>query len=128
MKRIVKSTDVEWLKVLTEEEVKNYIREALSFDDVLDQLRHVEHDSNLLKKEHRRFNMTGFHETILHNFNILNTFIELGIYDHVDYLYLKFYKGIGILYLKSDLDYTEVDLGGYGTTEIIYRILKLTVL
>lgn len=99
-----------------------------------------------------RFEMSGYDDgnpgsCVLHNMKIVNLFAHLGIYDYTEYLYLDFYKGNGFLYYKywpSNTMYgstnmpfkvinfgqlnMEENLGGYTTSEIIYKILKLTIL
>jgi hypothetical protein len=68
-------------------------------------------------------------ECTLFNQAILNEFAYLGIYDYTEYLFLDFYKGIGTLYFKyfGDSKNIEESLGGYGTTEKIYKIFELTI-
>lgn len=86
---------------------------------------------------------------VVYNTELLNRFAEFGIYEHTEYLYLDFYKGSPTLYFK----YWNEDLGrnciiddsekwktiygtmgrlddnmpGWTTTQIIERILELTV-
>jgi hypothetical protein len=68
-------------------------------------------------------------ECTVNNLNILNKFADLGIYDYTTYLFLDFYKGCGTLYLQhwEDSQNIEIELAGYGTTEIIYKIFKQTI-
>ncbi len=85
-------------------------------------------------KDDAKFEMSGYEEITgectRHNLNILDIFAEFGIYDYTSYLFLDFYKGSPVLYLKYfyENENLEFDLSGYGTTEIIYKILKATVL
>lgn len=136
---------IEELKTKTKDEVFSFIRERLAFkSDIASQLRHypqrgdadVEYVIKFNELEHRRFEMSGYDNgktgsCAVHNINILNEFADLGLYDKTHYLFLDFYKGTPTLYLKrwgeeTDLVYDE--WSGFGTVEIIYNILKLTVL
>lgn len=79
--------------------------------------------------------MSGYESKIgdctLHNLSVLNTFIDLGIYDYTDYLFLDFYKGSPTLYMKyfqTDQNLEFDKWSGFGTSEIIYEIFKLTIL
>lgn len=38
-------------------------------------------------------------ECIFYNLGIVNIFVDLGIYDYIDYLFMDFYKGLVMLYL-----------------------------
>lgn len=85
-------------------------------------------------KDHYRFEMSGYEsetgKCTLHNQMVLNKFAYLGLYDYTTYLFLDFYKGTPTLYMQYFYDPNNticLDLSGYGTTEIIYKILKLTV-
>jgi hypothetical protein len=136
----------EELKTKSKEEIFDFIRERLAFkEDIQSQLRHCGDSSdnyagyyvtNFNKLEHRRFDMSGYdnHKTgscTIHNMNIVNEFADLGIYDHTNYLFLDFYKGEPILYYQyysEELPNFRESLGGMGTVEIIYEILRLTVL
>ena len=86
-----------------------------------------------------RFDMSGYDGRVskgactLGNQAILNRFAHLGLYDYTKFLFLDFYKGGGTVYYKDwgarGLEYQELsDLGGETTTEIIYKILEITVL
>jgi hypothetical protein len=126
------------LKDKTEKEIFDFIKERLSFKEAKIHLRHV--DSDLFKKEHKRFDMSGYDrdyehqdytgECTVNNINIINIFADLGIYDYTRYLFLDFAKGNGVLFLRYyyDDEHLEFDLGGLGTTEIIYEIFKKTIL
>jgi len=122
---------IETLRTLSKNEVKKFIRERLAFNEIADQVRYVDRD--VFKKEHRRFNMTGYDdiqgETSMFNKAIIDEFVDLGIYDYTEELYLNFNKGHGTLHLKyfDDNKNQEIELGGDGTTEIIYRIFEKTV-
>jgi|WetSurMetagenome_2_1015567.scaffolds.fasta_scaffold432318_2 hypothetical protein len=127
-----KSETAEMLKKKTKKDVFNFIRTRLAFNSALiSQLRHI--DTELMKKEHRRFEMSGYETEkgmcTLHNQNILNEFADLGIYDYVSYLFLDFYKGTPTLYLKyfNESENLEFELSGNGTTEIIYFIFEKTI-
>jgi len=123
------STEV--LKNKNKEEIMNFIRQRLSFDSISSSLRKV--DKDLFEKEHRRFEMSGYESNIgectVHNMAIVNEFADLGIYNHTHYLFVDFHKGCGTLYLRyfGDSRNLEFDLSGYGTTEIIYKILEVTI-
>lgn len=78
------------LKQMTKEEVFNFIRQRLSFnDELLEQFRHVKKDD--LAKEHRRFEMSGNESktgwSTVFNTAILNEFADLGIYNYTSYLF-----------------------------------------
>jgi hypothetical protein len=86
----------------SKEEIFYFIRERLSFNNNIQyQLRKT--DTELFKKEHRRFEMSGYESETghcaKHNLSIVNEFSDPGIYDYTSYLFLDFYKGIGTLYL-----------------------------
>lgn len=127
-----KDQTAEMLKRKSKEDVFNFIRKRLAFDEhLVSQVRHV--DPNKMKKEHRRFEMSGYEsrkgECTVSNISILNEFADLGIYDYTDYLFLDFYKGTPTLYLKyfqSD-QRIEENLSGYGTVELIYTIFEKTI-
>jgi hypothetical protein len=120
-------------KVKTKEEVLEFIRERLSFSENIEShLKYV--DKDLFRKEHRRFEMSGYEnktgECTEHNMSIVNLFAYLGIYDYTHYLFLDFYKGQGTLYFQyfgDDQPYSE-DLGGCSTAEIIFTIFEITIL
>lgn len=127
-----KTETAEMLQKKTKKDVFNFIRSRLSFDNnVLSQLRHI--DTEEMKKEHRRFEMSGYEsnkgECTLHNQSILNEFADLGIYDYTNYLFLDFYKGTPTLYMQyfMERENLEIELSGYGTTEIIYLIFEKTI-
>lgn len=122
----------EELKIKSKTDVLDFIRERLSFAQrIPEQLRHV--DEKLFKKEHRRFDMSGYEdisgENTVFNLSILNEFANLGIYDYTSYLFLDFYKGSVTLYLKYfyEQDNLEYDLSGSTTSEIIYEIFQRTI-
>lgn len=133
------------------EDVKNYCRDIrLKDDEVVNtdgmseietlvvKLRGGENrrpPTEIGERDHKRFEMSGYEGEVkgkctLHNLAIVNLFADLGIYDYTDYLILDFYKGIGTIYYRYfQTQYNqELELGGYGTTEIIYEIFKLTIL
>lgn len=122
----------ETLKTKTKEEVLDFIKQRLAFNDNLaNQLRHI--DKEIFKKEHRRFEMSGYEtetgQCTVENLAILNVFADLGIYDFTSYLFLDFYKGQPTLYLKyfHDNENLEFEFSGYGTTEIIYHVFQKTI-
>jgi len=127
-----KSETAEMLKKQSKQDVFNFIRKRLAFDEHLtSQLRHVNRDE--MEKEHRRFEMSGYEsrkgECTVSNMAIINQFADLGIYDYTNYLFLDFYKGTPTLYLQyfnSD-ERVEADLGGYGTVDLIYEIFERTI-
>jgi len=113
------------LQKKSKEEVIAFIRERLSLNKYIENLRHVNVDD--FKKEHLRFNMTGY--DIPHNLMVLNMFADIGIYGYTSYLFLSFYKGNGTLYLKyfyEDIG-QEFDFSEYGTVEIIFQIFQKTI-
>ena len=124
---------VEELKSKSKDEVLNFIRQRLSFNEnVTSSMRYLESDQ--VEKQHKRFGMSGYEsqtgECTVWNTSVLNEFADLGIYDYTSYLFLDFYKGMPTLYLKyfqknEDLEFDE--WGGFGTTEIIYEIFQLTI-
>lgn len=123
----------EELKKMPKEKVFDFIRERLRFDtEVIASLRNI--DPEQLKNQHKRFEMSGYEsqtgKCTLWNLSILNEFADLGIYDFTSYLFLDFYKGTPMIYLKyfNENENLEIDdLSGYGTTEIIYKIFQLTI-
>lgn len=127
-----KAETAEMLKKKTNKSVHNFIRTRLAFNEnLVSQFRHI--DKEKLKKEHRRFEMSGYEnmkgECTLHNLSILNEFADLGIYDYTSYLFMDFNKGTPTLYMKyfNGIQNLEFDLSGYGTTEIIYFIFEKTI-
>jgi hypothetical protein len=122
------------LKNKPKEEVLEFIREKLSFDEsVLNALNSLKYNNVDLINEHRRFEMSGYNLknklNTLHNLNILNEFAYLGIYDYSYYLFLDFYKGNGTLFIKYfyEEENLEIELSGLTTSEIIYEIFKYTI-
>lgn len=122
----------ETLKSKPKEEIFDFIRTRLAFDDaIVSQLRYTE--KNNFKNEHRRFEMSGYEsrtgQCTLQNIAILNEFADLGLYDYTNYLFLDFYKGHGTLYLRyfQENEDLEFDLGGCGTVEIIYEVFLKTI-
>ena len=121
------------LKSKTKEEVLEYIRQKLSFDSsIQNNLRHI--DQEAFKKEHKRFEMSGYEsntgECTVNNLAVLNEFANLGIYDYTTYLFLDFYKGNGTLYLQywgSNTNEVFDKYGGWTTSEIIYDIFEKTI-
>ena len=105
---------IEELKTKTETEILDFIRK---------------------RKQGAKFEMSGYEsktgKCTVDNIEIVNKFADLGIYNYTEYLFLDFYKGTPKLYLKyfnesENLEFDE--WGGYGTSEIIYEIFKLTIL
>ncbi|WP_202182952.1 hypothetical protein [Chitinophaga solisilvae] len=123
---------VEMLRKKSKEDVLDFIRKQLSFEGaILGQLRHI--DSEVMKKEHRRFEMSGYEsfpgQCTLHNLAIVNEFAYLGIYDYTEYLFLDFYKGTPTLYLKyfSAKENLEFSFSALGTVDIIFEIFEKTI-
>lgn len=88
----------------------------------------------------KRFNMSGYDDysggngargnCVVHNMDVLNTFASHGIYEHTEYLYLDFYKGSPRLFYKywnEELGEQVEGLDGFTTSEIILKILELTI-
>ena len=105
------------LKKLTPDEIKMYIRGVKGED---------------------RFEMSGYNiidtNVEIHNRSILDKFAFLGIYDYTNFLYLDFFKGTVTLFYRyfrysfeEDVIVNAIDLTGYSTTEIIYKIFELTI-
>lgn len=124
--------NIDTLKNMSKENVYNFIRERLAFDSsVVDSMRNI--DKDILEKEHKRFNMSGYEnqtgDCTIYNLSLLNLFADLGIYDYTDYLFLDFYKGMGTVYMKyfNTEENIEIDLSGYGTVYIIYKIFQVTI-
>lgn len=120
------------LKSKTKEQLLEFIRQRLSFnDEIKSHLRYT--DKEIFSAEHKRFEMSGYEEKTgectKHNLAILNIFADLGIYDYTSYLFLDFYKGVGTLYFQyfGENENHEIELSGYGTTEIIDMILQKTI-
>jgi|GEM_PF-291323 len=123
---------LEVLKKQDKEGIEAFIRRRLAFDDsLIAQLRYT--DKSQIVKEHRRFEMSGYEnkrgQCVTSNQAILNEFADLGIYDYTDYLFLDFYKGHGTLYFRyfSSNEHEQIELGGYGTVDIIYHIFEKTI-
>lgn len=125
----------EELRSKSSEEICEFITNRLAFSKAfIGQFRHSDFDK--LKKEHRRFEMSGYDEDgvgscTVFNTNILNEFADVGIYDYTTYLFLDFYKGAGTLYYQyffEEDQHHKVELCGYGTVGIIYAVLEKTVL
>lgn len=120
------------LKDLSKADILGFIRERLSWNDVVGGLKYI--DSETFKKEHRRFEMSGYEskpgECTVSNNNILNLFADLGIYDYTSYLFLDFYKGAPTLYLKyfQEDHNLEFEFTGDGTVDIIYKVFEKTIL
>ncbi|MDM1494981.1 hypothetical protein HX063_06080 [Myroides odoratimimus] len=128
-----KQITIEELRKLSKEEVLNEIRKILSFDKhVLGSIRDKNNvkELDVLKGQHYRFDMTGYDGTYEYNNDLLQKFNHLGIFNYHDTLEINFYKGCGTIVLKKkgSSDVKEIDVCGYGTVEIIYKILKLTSL
>lgn len=124
---------IEELKKKSKEEILDFIRKRLSFEEkAISSLRNIEYEK--LENQHKRFEMSGYEaqtgKCTTWNLSILNEFADLGIYDYTSYLFLDFYKGTPTLYLKyfHENENIEIDdLSGYGTTEIIYKVFELTI-
>lgn len=122
----------ELLQIKSKDEVFDFIRERLRFDSSIEsQLKYI--DKEAFKKEHRRFEMSGYEDKTgdctKHNLAIVNEFADLGIYDYTNYLFLDFYKGSAMLYLQyfNDDENLVFYLTGSRTIEIIYEIFEKTI-
>lgn len=134
--KLAENVTAEDLRTMTKEQIMDYIRYMLRDPDATD-----------YHTQHRRIDMSGFNPegttNTQYNMDIINVFAHLGIYDYVDFLTLNCWKGWnGLYYRYSDMpeNYNyfgnarnlmacvEEDLSGYGTVEIIYRILEVTIL
>lgn len=120
------------LQSKSKEQIFEFIRQRLSFgEDIQEQLRNINEEA--FKREHRRFDMSGYEsetgQCTKFNLAILNEFADLGIYNYTHYLFLDFYKGCGTLYFRyfGENENHEIELNGYGTTEIIYKIFQTTI-
>ena len=118
------------LKKLPKDEILNFIRHELSLKDPHNWIRHEIDPTSI----HKRFEMSGYEgktgECTLWNQEVLNTFAYLGIYDYTTFFFLDFYKGDPTIYYNywCDLEHVVADnLSGYGTTELIYEVFKLTI-
>lgn len=119
-------------EVNKKEDILNFIKHKLSFPDISSNFRHT--DEELFKKEHFRFEMSGYDgDTVgsctVSNQNLLNKFAYLGLYDFTEYLFLDFYKGTPTLYWKywGEKKNREETFDGWKTSEIIYKIFELTI-
>jgi len=111
---------VEELKTKSKNEVLTFIRETLKFPSLYKQSIISENPPHL------RFDMTGY--SVGNNNAILGKFEFLGIYDGVDYLFIKFHKGTPEIYIGcNDENLLFDNWSGYTTSEIIYEIFKLTI-
>lgn len=117
---------------LNKKQIIDFIRKELSFTEK--ELRQFSIEP-CQKTHHKRFDMSGYDygnvgRCTTENIEILNIFAPLGIYDYTTYLFLDFYKGGGTLYFQywGSNEHEEISFCGLGTTEIIFQILKLTVL
>lgn len=113
--------EIKKLNQMTKEEVPDFIRKRLACGEDF-------------KKEHRRFDMSGYEgktgECTVYNTAILNEFADLGIYDYTSYLFLDFYKGVPTLYLQywcEEEENLKFCFEGCTTSEIIYEIFRLTI-
>jgi len=111
----------EEFKTMTENEIRSFIR------------------GNLVKKGKKlRFSMGGGDagspgSCTIYNQKILNIFAYLGIYDYTTFLFLDFHKGcpsLSLRYLSDDDDLIIDDdfMIAHSTSEIIFEIIKLTIL
>lgn len=97
----------------------------------------LEDDKDCRRIGHR-FQMSGYGDNVTsYNVSILNRFESWGIYDYTQMLTIDFYKGCGNIYYLplgkrswSNDGYSGVmtfDVGGYSTSEIIFKILEVTI-
>lgn len=117
------------LKGKTKSQVKNFIRWRLQTEK-----GKIKLDWNEEIEEHKKFDFSGYDanecgDVTIHNLSIINEFSDLMIYDYTEYLWVDFYKGNGVLYLKyfQEIDNLEFDLGGLSTSDIIYKIFEKTI-
>jgi len=119
---------VEQLKTISKEQIYDFIRDRLKFDEgVLNSFRNTDHD--ILEKQHKRFDMTSRRYAAYNN-SLLHLFDDLGIYGYVEYLFINFHEGLVYLhyqYSQNGKNY-RLELTGEGTVDIIHRIFKLTIL
>ena len=126
------------LKNKTKDEVFDFIRQRLSHSLEERDLKYVNEAD--FKKEHMRFRMSGERDIdvpldIVHNQSVINKFADLGIYKGADFINTSFWKGSGMLYIgilgSGELNHCpieEIEISGWGTVDIIYEILKKTIL
>ena len=82
--------------------------------------------------ERLKFDMSGYGDNVVtHNNNILHKFEHIGIFDYHLFVNIDFYKGsptisFGDFYNQSNNKVFD-GLGGYGTTELIFIIIKNTL-
>jgi len=82
-----------------------------------------------------RDNISYIISLLLKNDFTIQLFSDVGIYDYTNFLAIDFYQGIGTIYLRYLDDWRELgdnrvrvfEVSGYGTTEIIFKILDLTI-
>ena len=117
---------------MTDTEIKSFIRERLAFPHSVTRSMRHHPDAGM---EHFRFDMSGYGSNVTSSNNsLLDKFEDIGIYDYTLFLSLDFYKGGPILILRyfhggdfrGDADVYE-EFHGWGTVEIIFRIIKLTI-
>ena len=89
------------IKDMPIEQVRDLVRDRLQFDNhEIGQLR-IMQEGYL---PHKRFDMSGYGDgcgsCVVHNMNILNLFRDLGIYNHVNYLFVDAYKGVITLHYQ----------------------------
>ncbi len=113
------------------DDVLAFIRKTLAYPDVVINSAQKNID---LRNEHYRFDMSGEDGKVrgsntIQNQTILNKFAYLGIYDYTKFITVDFYKGNGTIYYCyfNEDEVKTVDMGGYGTCEIIYEIFGLTI-
>ena len=123
----MKEQDLEFLKTATKTDIKDWIRYKLTVRDSYGGR------PDMIKGYRRRFEFSGYEnktgDCTLHNLSVLNTFAYLGIYDYTDFIFLDFYKGSVDLHYKffQSKEYICEDLTGYGTVDIIFFILNITI-
>lgn len=135
IKEIISNTEVkafdmrEKIKTMSDVELDQYILARLGFDGTYDE------DG---RTNHLRFDMSGMCERfswLKESREIINLFIDCGIYDRVVFIHVDAYKGGVHLFYKwwddNDYLYTDgetsvgvMDLTNMGTRDIIKRIIK----
>ncbi len=126
------------LMTLSKDEVLNFIRKRLAFDNKLLQQLHCYNESKHLnwkgnpEIEHKRFDMTGYYGSTPNNMDILNSFNDIGIYDGFEYLFINFHKGTPYIhwqYLNDTVNHNSdlegIDLCGESTSNIVYKIFEI---
>lgn len=105
------------------EDLRNMVRERLTFG------------SRRLRFEMSGYDVENVGNCVSVNSEILLKFADLGIYNTTRFMVLDFYKGCGVFIYSPWDEYDEnfrnivysEELGGLTTTEIIVRIIEITL-